>query len=201
MKITETLWCVFFFSIPRKSKLLSSLFSWKKRSPETQCKRSGPGIMRLQPLHKRMVFRKRTFMISHEHGKPPTFCQWHKASDRCQEMTQVFTYRWHEASSVWSLKLEECQWLKKMALKHFHDQRWYKGHCGLTEIEEHVFKNTFYTRLTSPLFLGLASGCIMLFLKILYINQNCINSKVVHRNVNVHWQERGTVRVGMKWEI
>lgn len=103
---------------------------------------------------------------------------------------------WHEASSapyVGGVPVTLKKKTKKKALKHFHDQRWYREHCGLTEIEEYVFKNTFYTRLTFSPPLGLVSGCIMLFLKILYINQNCINSKVAHRIVNALARESHNV--------
>lgn len=114
---------------------------------------------------------------------------------------------WHEASSA--PYVEGVPMTRKMALKHFHDQRWYKEHCGLTEIEEHVFKTTFNTHLTSPFLphcppplLGLASGCIMLFLKILYINQNCTNSKVAHKIVNALARESHNVCWNeMKWKM
>lgn len=67
-------------------------------------------------------------------------------------------------------------------------------------MEEHVFKNTFYTRLTPPSPpppLGLVSGCIMLFLKILYINQNCINSKSSSQNCECTGKRES--QCGLEW--
>lgn len=147
-------------------------------------------------------------MISHEHGKPPTFCQWHKASDRCQEMT-------HSLETVGGMKRllrlmsKECQWLEKW---HWSISMTKDGTKSIVDWQK--LKNMFLkppstltlpppsSHTAPPPLLGLASGCIMLFLKILYINQNCTNSKVAHKIVNALARESHNVCWNeMKWKM
>lgn len=127
------------FCVPfaRDLNLFHHCFPGKKGSLETQCRRSGPGIVHLQPSHKRMVFRKRTlwFRMSMENLRLSvndakhliSARKWHISSRLLVAWSFFCALCWRSASDLKKKKkkgTEAFPWPKMVQRALWTDRNW-----------------------------------------------------------------------------